>query len=307
VPTTTPAATARYVGPIDQFLGLGNGKQQTEADRAQEQQDLRAIEQQIATCMQAQGFEYIPVEPNNERRNRKEAMLAMPPGDFAAQYGYGITTMDFQDSSAANPNDAIVDAMTVPERSAYFLALYGSLITIDANGRPVKGKAGPAPPPGAESCAEKAEVAVFGAQPEADTTPSQDAFMALQDSINAVSDSVHSDPRMTTAMTAWTDCMEAKGHPGYASFDAGQDEVRTRADEVIGDKAISEVDPAALSELRAFEISVATDEYQCSIPYEAAHEAVQTELEQAFIDEHRAELEQLRDAIAAGTAGKGKG
>jgi hypothetical protein len=308
VPTTNPTAPARYVGPIDQFLGFGNGKQPTEADRAQEQQDLRAVEQQIATCMQEQGFQYIAVEPNNDRRNRKEAMLAMPPGDFAAQYGYGITTMDFQESSAANPNDAIVEAMTVPERSAYFLALYGSLITIDANGRPVKPKqAGTAPPPGAESCAEKADVAVFGPRPEADTSASQDAYVDLQNSINALNDSIHSDPRLTAAMTAWTDCMEARGHPGYTSFDAGQDEVRTREDEVIGDKATSEVDPAVLTELRAFEITVATDEYQCSLPYESVHEAVQTEVEQAFIDEHRAELEQLRDAIAAGTAGKGKG
>jgi hypothetical protein len=258
--------------------------------------------------MQEQGFQYIPVEPNNDRRNRKEAMLAIPPGEFAAQYGYGITTLDFQEPSSTNPNDAIVEAMTIPERSAYFQSLYGSLITIDANGRPVKPKqAGPAPPPGGESCAEKADVAVFGPRPEEDTSASRDAFVALEDSINALTESIHSDPRIIAAMTAWTDCMEAKGHPGYMSFNAGQDEVRARADTVIGDKANSEVDPAALSELRAFEIAVATDEYQCSLPYESVHDAVQTELENAFIDEHRAELEQFRDAIAARTAGKGKG
>jgi hypothetical protein len=265
------------------------------------------MEQQIGTCMQAQGFQYVPVEPNNDRRNRKEAFLAMAPGDFAAQYGYGITTLDFDEPGSTDPNDAIVQAMTVAERSAYYQALYGSLITIDANGHPVKGKEGPAPPPGEESCVEKANIAVFGAKPEADSSPSQDAFVALQDSINALNDSIHNDPRMTAAMTAWTACMEAKGHPGYTSFDAGQDEVRTRADEVIGDKAPSEVDPAALSELRAFEIATATDEYECSIPYETAHEAVQTEIENSFIAEHRPELEQYRDAIIAGTAGKAKG
>ena len=311
-PTTNPAAPAqnapaRYVGPLDTFLGFGNGKQPTEADLAQEQVDQRALEQQVATCMQAQGFEYVPVEPNNEARNRKEAFRAMPPGDFAAQYGYGISTLDFEESASSNPNDAIVDAMTVAERSAYYQALYGSLVTIDANGRPVKTPMPPgtAPAPGDESCMEKADLGVFGKRPDADTAPSQDAYVDLQDSMNSLNDSIHGDPRMTAAMTAWTDCMEAKGHPNYTSFDAGQDEVRSRADAVIGDKAAAEVDPAALSELRAFEISVATDEYQCSLPYETVHDTVQTELENTFIDEHRAELEQYRDAIAAGTAGKG--
>jgi hypothetical protein len=294
------------VGPLDTFLGFGNGKQPTEAQLAEEQVKQREVEQQVATCMQAQGFEYVAVEPNDEARNRKERFRAMPPGDFAAQYGYGISTLDFDEPASSNPNDAIVEAMTVPERSAYYQALYGSLITIDANGRPVKPKeAGPAPPPGDESCIEKANVAVFGQKPDADTSASQDAFAGLQDEMNSLNDSIHSDPRMTVAMTAWTDCMEAKGHPGYTSFDAGQDEVRTRADTVIGDKTASEVDPAALSELRTFEISVATDEYQCSIPYETVHDTVQTELENTFIEEHRAELEQYRDAIAAGTAGKG--
>jgi hypothetical protein len=305
-PTTNPAAPAPYVGPLDTFLGFGNGKQPTDAELAEEQVKQREVEQHVATCMQAQGFEYVVVEPNNEARNRKESFRAMPPGDFAAQYGYGISTLDFDEPASSNPNDAIVEAMTVPERSAYYQALYGSLITIDANGRPVKPKeAGPAPPPGDESCMEKANIEVFGQKPNADPSPSQNSFGALQDEMDSLNDSIHNDPRMTVAMTAWTDCMEAKGHPGYTSFDAGQDEVRTRADEVIGDKTAAEVDPAALSELRAFEISVATDEYQCSLPYEAVHNTVQTELEDTFIEEHRAELEQYRDAIAAGTAGKG--
>jgi hypothetical protein len=306
VPTTDPAAEERYVGPVDQFLGFGNGKQPTEADLAQDQQDIRELEEEMATCMQALGFEYIAIEPNGEQRSRKEAFMAMPPADFAAQYGYGITTMDFEESGEVNPNDAIVEAMTIPERSAYFQALYGSMITVDENGRPVKkGGSGEAPAPGQESCAEKADIAVFGPRPE-DDPRSEDSFVALRESFDVLNDSIHQDPREIAAMTAWTECMETKGHPGYTSFDAGPDEVKARADELFdGNLRSSDVDPEALSELRTFEIAVATDEYQCSIDYATVHEAVQTELEQIFIEEHRAELEQYRDAIAAGTAGKG--
>jgi hypothetical protein len=223
----------------------------------------------------------------------------MPPGDYAAQYGYGISTIEFDDSGVVDPNDTVVNAMTVPERAAYFQALYGDMVTIDGNGRPVKkenGDGAEAPPPGHESCTEKAEIAVFGARPDADAA-SADAFTSLQDEMEALNNSIHSDPRMDAAMTAWSACMEAKGHPAYTTFTAGRDEVQARADQVVGDHKLSEVDPAALSELRALEIRVATDEYQCSIPYESVHEVVQTELEQAFIDQHRAELEQYRDAL----------
>jgi hypothetical protein len=196
--------------------------------------------------------------------------------------------------------------MTVPARAAYFHALYGDMVSIDSNGRPVKSKKDvQAPPPGHESCVEKAEIAVFGAKPDADAA-SSDAFTSLQDAMDAVNDAIHSDPRMDAAMTAWSACMEGKGHPGYTTFTAGQDEVQARADQVIGDHKLSEVDPAALSELRAFEIHVATDEYQCSLAYESVHEVVQTELEQAFIDQHRAELEQYRQVlVTSGKVGKG--
>ena len=306
-PSTDQAAQQQqYIGPLDAFLGTGNRQQPTQEQLAQEQQNLRDEEQQIATCMHALGFDYVPADPNNDHRAQKDALRAMPPGEFAARYGYGITTIEFDDSGVVDPNDTIVNAMTVPERAAYFHALYGDMVSIDGNGRPIKSKEkSPAPPPGQESCTEKAEIAVFGAKPDADAA-SSDAFSSLQDAMDALNDSIHGDPRMDAAMTAWSACMEAKGHPGYTTFTAGQDEVHTRGDQVIGDKKLSEVDPTALSELRAFEIRVATDEYQCSLAYESVHEVVQTEFEQAFIDQHRAELEQYRVAlVASGKVGKG--
>ncbi len=304
--STDASASQPYIGPLDAFLGTGNGGQPTAAQQADELQTRRDEEQAIASCMQALGFDYVAVDPSNDGRAQKDALRAMPPGEFAAQYGYGISTVDFNDSAVVDPNDTIVNAMTVPELSAYFHALYGDMVSIDGNGRPTKSKQDAQPPaPGQESCTEKAKIAVFGPQPDADAT-SSDAFTSLQDAMDAVNDSIHSDPRMDAAMTAWSACMEAKGHPGYTTFTAGRDEVQARADQVVGANKLSEVDPAALSELRAFEVHVATDEYQCSLPYERAHEVVQTELEQAFIDEHRAELEQFRDAlVASGKVGKG--
>ena len=66
-------------------------------------------------------------------------------------------------------------------------------------------------------------------------------------------------------------------------------------------------DPGALQELRAYEIAVATADLACRAEYDAVRNQVQTEVEESFIDEHRAELEQYRDAIAAGDVGGGVG
>jgi hypothetical protein len=50
---------------------------------------------------------------------------------------------------------------------------------------------------------------------------------------------------------------------------------------------------------------VATADDACHHDYDAVHQAVTDEIENAFIDDHRDDLERYRDAIAAATVGKG--
>ncbi len=196
--------------------------------------------------------------------------------------------------------------MTIAQRAAYFAAMYGDLFTVNADGYPIKSDKDRNTPPSATSCAAQADTAVFGPLPEPGST-TQDSFTALQDSIHALYTRIEEDPRLNALKSAWTDCMAAAGHPGYTEFAAGQGEVNRRAQALGGGKKGAQVEPAALSELRAFEISVATADYQCRREYDVALQTVSTELEEAFIEANRTELEQFRDALAAGTAHVSKG
>jgi hypothetical protein len=307
VPTTDQDSDAQYVGPLDEFLGLGNGREPTEADLAEQNRQEREVEEALASCMQALGFQY---EPAVRPREGQDAIRALSEAQFAAQYGYGITTIDRAtiDGGWVNPNEAIVDAMTVPQRAAYFNALYGDMFSFDENGFPIKTKEGRNEQPPPTSCAGQADNSVFGTAAAADDATTQDSFSALQASIRALYAAVDEDPRLSAPRSAWTDCMATAGYSGYTDLGAGRDEVTRRSDALNGDSTASkQADPAALSELRAFEIAVATADYQCSRALNVAFQVVEAEVEQAFIDDNRAQLEQFRDALAAGTAHVDKG
>jgi hypothetical protein len=313
-PTTTAAAdggdsdgatAVRWLSPLDQFLGYGvepTAEQQAEWDQQQ-----RRTEQLIAECMHAQGFEYTPFEPSST--SATSGPWDLPAADFAQQYGYGITTIEPDAFPSSDPNAAAVEAMSVPEKQAYYEALYGGSITVDETGDVVKrGPITDSPAgPDTKSCSAQANAEVYGDGGQvAATSSDDDPFAALHEELSALYDRVENDPRVADARRAWSDCMAEAGHPGFADVYDASAEVNDRAIALMGeDMDQAAADPAALAELRAYEIEVATADLACRTDYDAVHQDVQTEVEQSFIDEHRAELEQYRDAIATGTVGVG--
>jgi hypothetical protein len=84
------------------------------------------VENLVRDCMKAQGFDYVPVDPN-----AAQAALVGAPGmskeDFEKQYGYGITTLYEQrrKQAVAGPNKSIRDSLSEADRKAYDHALYG--------------------------------------------------------------------------------------------------------------------------------------------------------------------------------------
>jgi hypothetical protein len=295
-----------YIAPLDKFLGFGVQSPTSDEEDAKQEDQNRQVEQQIATCMQAQGFDYVPYNLDSDPKAKDP--FSLPPKEFAEQYGYGITTVDATPDQNSDPNAAIRAAMTIPQLRAYYKALYGDLITIDDNGQFVKrARTGPVPAnANADACSVKASTAVYGSQAQTQTTQPPDPFTALEHSIGALSQSIDNDPRVIAATATWSGCMADAGHPGYKEKDDAATDVGNRADQLRGNaQDFSKVDPAALQTLRQYEISVAVADYSCGLAYDSVHQAVETELENTFIDENRAELEQYRDALAAGTVGEG--
>jgi hypothetical protein len=226
---------------------------------------------------------------------------SLPPDEFAKQYGYGISTTDKSTADQlVDPNKAIVDAMSPAERVAYYHALYGSDVALQKDGHLAHKELNIDD----ASCFHQADVDSSGDQTTVTTNPATNAFAPLREEMGSLTDRELADPRMVEAMRGWTDCMAAAGHPGYTDLNEGRQDVADRATKVMGEaRDPSKADPDELAALRAYEISVALADRQCRVVYDAAFKAVQFDVEQAFIDSHRAELEQYRDALAAAAAG----
>jgi hypothetical protein len=55
--------------------------------------------------------------------------------------------------------------------------------------------------------------------------------------------------------------------------------------------------PAAVAEVRRYELALAQADFGCRPAYDAARRVVRDEMEGRFLDEHRAELERYREAM----------
>jgi hypothetical protein len=78
-----------------------------------------------------------------------------------------------------------------------------------------------------------------------------------------------------------------------------EDEAADEATTGLSPEPGADIDPEELKELQDYELALAKADYSCLDEHfnEVASE-VQIKLEQEFVDQHRTELEQLRDAIA---------
>jgi hypothetical protein len=316
-----PAADeAPRPSPLEEFMGW-DPRRRIEMSEEDVQKN-REVEDRIVECMQAEGFEYIAQDPSVDPTGLSD-IDALPPDEFAEQYGYGITTIDreaaIDQAREADPNNAVFDGLSEAARRQYFVAMNGAATAAEKFGEPPPSDAEAAARPG---CRPQAEEAVFGSQ---EKPPLPADLEEVRREIDALDEQVRSDPRVDVAATAWADCMAGAGHPEQVHPDDVQLEIARRwwqlyglelpeglvepgADPrpggvrpgVPGPRAVDgqEPDPEALVELRQYEVDVAVADLGCRPAYDDVVREVRDELERAFIEDHRAELEHFRDAIA---------
>lgn len=175
------------------------------------------------------------------------------------------------------------------------------------------------PPLEEQGCYGKAQLEVYG---DTMSDPAGDGaeFQGMWDDYNKVWEGIEKDPRVTAAVTQWVDCMTGAGYPGFSAvWDANQqvndDWAELNGYETMmysdGDaaSAASSAPPtptsppaAEAAAFRAEEIKIALADFDCqeASNHRAVSEQVRIELETAFVESHRAELEQYRDAINGG-------
>jgi hypothetical protein len=237
--------------------GAGNGNAEIGKEEfgMTEEELVTAIEQvesSIASCMDAAGFEYTPIDPVTFREGMSS--LASVPGlsdaEFVAQYGYGFTTLPpTQVFRFGDENAAVYDTLSPEDQVAYDRTIVGerteTTFVFMLENEDFEGAGG---------CTKTAIDEVFT---EEQRDPNfENPFDVL----------VEEDPRYIAAEEAWSNCMNEEGFD-YDSPEDAEDELLERFDDLTKGQ-----DPATLTgseltllqELQAEERAIAAADLVCA-------------------------------------------
>jgi hypothetical protein len=303
------ANEAQGSSPLDEYTGVGAEALSVPGEGAQ-----REYEEAIARCMAAEGFEYVPFVSRMDTRFSADGTMTLdpnrgtfpdlPPAEFAAQFGYGISTRPAAaGKDEVDPNEAIVARMSVAERVAYHRALYGPHNRLDDQGH----LAGNGIASSDESCVGRADAGAMTAEERTSVARRvqrvQDSFASLIRRIQELQRDQLEDPRTVAATRAWAACLEAAGHRGFTALDQPRARALADARRVLGRNLdTADTDPARLASVRAAELRLAVADETCLRDWRKTHRAVRQDLETAFVQDNRQELEAFRSAVSAAVA-----
>lgn len=249
-------------------------------------EQAQAQEAKIARCMRAAGVRYVPfVAVDN---NDDEPQIDSPRTLSEAQkYGYGLTTLH-ADPSEIDPNEEIYQNLTAHEQRTWDATMYGP------RGDRKSG------------CLHEAGVKVVKST---DIPPiERSSFRALRGRLDRLEKQITEAPQMVVALSAWSRCMTHAGHPAAKTPGAGFDIVLHRIGTATGvdvdavgwnSDMLDVIAPELHRDLQDFERSIATADYQCTVPLNEIRHRVRVDLEREFIASNSADLERLRKAIRA--------
>lgn len=299
---------------------VGGSGQPTEQELAKQ----RKVSELTAACMKKEGFEYVVTQPETEQKKSKfDEAFDLPPDKFASQYGYGISTIDFDAMPAGDaddPNRKLRAKLSPTAQKAYDKALDGDM---GSQGGVVVSKPGEGPANSSaqnSGCRGKAFEETYG-KPGEQTDLNK--FDSLFKDLETLRKRIESDPRVTEAAQKWSDCMADAGHAGLRKVEDGRTKINDRMmaltnggkppasvkpGTAIKIPTLKDVDPAKAAALRKDEIAMATQDYKCrQAGYEDAYKKVQYELEAEFVKDNKAQLEQFKESTSNDGASNDKG
>lgn len=300
----TPAG--EEVGPLGEFyeqLYTGSSPEEMDAQ-------TREREALVATCMQEQGFEYLPLDPATDGSYSVEEGEDAPVVDWdseehAATEGYGVFTYDEEDQQLeepveeyVDPNEDYVAAMSESERTAFYEALHGPQVEFDED----------APAEEVEydwttaGCYGAADHEVMGEQAWEDP-----AFTSLMEEMDGLYEDAAADPAMVALDAEWAACMADAGFTGFTRQPEAAESIYEEQNSLYESSGAEgeyvEPDPAVLAELEEQELETAVADARCreEVDYRAQEQEIRFALEQDFVDTHEAELEALVAAHGQGS------
>ena len=302
-------------GPLDEFSmrigGWSMNNNETQAEiQARMDEEARVEQEAIAACMAGLGFTYHPMP------NSGGTVIVHDEGDgpqmgtlaFAETYGFAIAINPWSEMSEQrqeepiewyDPNEAVRAEMSDAEQEAWWEALWG--------GPQEDGEWDPM----LAGCAGQAMAARW------ETSGEDEAFTHLQEEINRMWDDLQADPRLLALHASWGACMADAGHSGFDSLNTLQNGLFEEWSTIQGwnnpafetwdwelnpdGPPMVEPDPAAVAAFAEREIALAVANFHCNaaLNLEAETQAIAHDLQQQFVDRHRAELEAWAQAAEA--------
>ncbi len=275
--TATAPATAQGGSVEDQ---LGFTREGVAAAQA-------TVENAIAACMKAEGFEYVPSDPV-----AVQAALTGKPNmsdeEFERTFGHGIATLHGRGSSQSDPNARIRAQLGPADRRAYERTLNGDrseqTFAVAVDNGDFSQLAG---------CTKQATEAAFGGTR---------LLTTLQRKLDELDESIVNDQRVVKANAQWVTCMREATGEQFEDSEAVEDDIRRRLEAIVGEvPAPGQVAPegsydkAALAALQRREVELTRDDLACEKRFIAAVEdKVRDEKETRFRDENAELLRQVR-------------
>jgi hypothetical protein len=250
------------------------------------------VENAIAACMKAQGFDYVPVDSVAQ-----QAALTGKPNmsdeEYEQQFGYGITTLYGRGSAQTDPNAAIRSGLGQADVAAYDRALSGGkpdqtfAYAVDTGDFTELG-----------GCTKKATDAAFGGT---------QLLQTLQRKLDELDDSIAADQRMVHAQEKWRACMKDASGNEYEDAESIEDDIKQRFERLVGSvvppgevaPAGAQVDQAALAKLQQDELDLFHKDLACENEHITPVEAKIRQQKEAKFKSDNAEL--LRKVKPLGT------
>jgi hypothetical protein len=177
------------------------------------------VENSIAACMKAEGFDYVPVDPVAQQA-ALTGRANMSDEEYEKQFGYGITTLYGRATPQSDPNAKIRAQLGAADRSAYDRALSGGkpeqtfVLAVDTGDFSELG-----------GCTKQATDRVFGGAR---------LLQTVQRKLDELDDSIAADQRVVRAMEAWQGCVKTATGTEYEDDESIEDEITQRFEQVAG-------------------------------------------------------------------------
>lgn len=133
-----------YASPLADFLGYSSSNFDVEDEQDKWAEQERLVEEQVAACMQAEGFEYQPQDSSHSEMFVEEDEFEWGSAEFVAKYGFGASTQYFSQDQVGpdlvghnyptfmteedhvDPNQEYIDSLGESGQKAYHEALHGT-------------------------------------------------------------------------------------------------------------------------------------------------------------------------------------